>query len=94
MTMKIVVAVPVLALLLAGCAGKTAYRDSCAAELEAAWKEQSLVEAEGFAGTVSYTKAMALLTAAKTQQQFEGFRSCTEKARKARFYLSESRAGR
>ena len=92
--MKTWLTLPLLVVLLAGCAGKTAYRDSCAAELEAAWKEQSLAEAEGFAGTVSYTKAMALLTAAKTQQQFEGFRSFTEKARKARFYLSESRAGR
>ena len=92
--MKIWLSFPVLALLLAGCAGKTAYRDSCAAELSAAWKEQSLAEAEGFAGTVSYSKALALLTAAKTQQQFEGFRGCTQKAQKARFYLRESRAGR
>jgi len=37
---------------------------------------------------------MALLTGAKTQQQFEAFRGCTQKAQKARFYLRESRAGR
>jgi len=43
---------------------------------------------------VSYSKAMALLTGAKTQQQFEAFRGCTQKAQKARFYLRESRAGR
>ena len=60
--MKTWLSLPLLVLLLAGCAGKTAYRDSCAAELNAAWKEQSLAEAEGFAGTVSYSKAMALLT--------------------------------
>lgn len=92
--MKKWICVPLLAVALAGCAGKTAYRDECAAQLNAAWEEQSLAEAEGFAGTVSYSKAMGLLTAAKTQQQFEGFRGCTEKARKARFYLRESRAGR
>ncbi|HBC00316.1 hypothetical protein ACBG90_19315 [Stutzerimonas kunmingensis] len=92
--MKTWLSLPLLVLLLAGCAGKTAYRDSCAAELNAAWREQSLAEAEGFAGTVSYSKAMALLTGAKTQQQFEAFRGCTQKAQKARFYLRESRAGR
>ena len=92
--MKTWICVPLLAVVLVGCAGKTAYRDECAAQLDAAWKEQSLAEAEGFAGTVSYSKAMALLTAAKTQQQFEGYESCTRKAEKARFYIRESRAGR
>jgi uncharacterized lipoprotein YbaY len=92
--MKPWIAVPLAALLLSGCAGKTAYRDSCANELDAAWREQSLAEAEGFAGTVSYSKAITLLTGAKTQQQFEGFQGCYEKAKKARFYLRESRAGR
>lgn len=92
--MKQLICLTLLALTLSGCAAKTAYRDSCAAQLEAAWNEQSLAEAEGFAGTVSYSKAMALLTGAKTQQQFEAFRGCTQKAKKARFYLRESRAGR
>ncbi|WP_028238843.1 hypothetical protein [Stutzerimonas azotifigens] len=92
--MRLLIALPLLVIALSGCAGKTAYRDSCASELEAAWREQSLAEAEGFAGTVSYSKAMALLAGAKTQQQFEGFRGCVQKAEKARFYLRESRAGR
>ena len=92
--MKNMIWLSVLAIVLSGCAGKTNYRNSCAAQLDAAWQEQSLAEAEGFAGTVSYSKALALLTGAKTQQQFEAFRGCTEKAEKARFYLRESRAGR
>ncbi|MBF6623257.1 MAG: hypothetical protein ITG05_07050 [Pseudomonas stutzeri] len=92
--MKNLICLSLLALTLTGCAGKTAYRESCASQLEAAWAEQSLAEAEGFAGTVSYSKAMGLLTGAKTQQQFEAFRGCTNKAKKARFYLRESRAGR
>lgn len=53
-----------------------------------------LAKAEGFAGAVSYSKALSLLTGAKTQQQFEGYESCTRKAEKARFYIRESRAGR
>jgi hypothetical protein len=92
--MKAWICVPLIALALAGCAGKTAYRDSCGSNLDAAWHELDLAKAEGFAGTVSYSKALSLLTAAKTQQQFEGFEGCTTKAEKARFYIRESRAGR
>lgn len=92
--MKKLISLSVVVLILAGCSAKTAYREACAAQLDAAWSEQSLAEAEGFAGTVSYSKAMALLTGAKTQQQFEAYRGCTDKAKKARFYLRESRAGR
>ena len=57
-------------------------------------KELDLAKAEGFAGTVSYSKALSLLTGAKTQQQFEAFEGCSNKAEKARFYIRESRAGR
>ncbi|EZP65007.1 hypothetical protein G9Q84_14065 [Pseudomonas sp. P7] len=92
--MKAWMCVPVILLALAGCAGKTAYRDSCGAQLDAAWKELDLAKAEGFAGTVSYSKALSLLTGAKTQQQFEAFEGCSNKAEKARFYIRESRAGR
>ena len=83
-----------LALVLSGCAAKTAYRDSCANQLDAAWRELDLAKAEGFAGTISYSKALSLLTGAKTQQQFEAFEGCSKKAEKARFYIRESRAGR
>ena len=55
--MKAWMCVPVILLALAGCAGKTAYRDSCGTQLDAAWKELDLAKAEGFAGTVSYSKA-------------------------------------
>ncbi|MDX5371050.1 MAG: hypothetical protein LPK18_01250 [Pseudomonadaceae bacterium] len=89
-----IAALALLALVTAGCAGKTAYRDSCANQLDAAWRELDIAKAEGFAGTVSYSKALSLLTAAKTSQQFEGFESCTSNAEKARFYIRESRAGR
>ena len=65
--MKAWMCVPLIALALAGCAGnKSAYRDSCATNLDAAWHELDLAKAEGFAGTVSYSKALSLLTAAKT----------------------------
>tara|TARA_R100001377_G_scaffold49503_1_gene28700 strand:+ start:821 stop:1075 length:255 start_codon:yes stop_codon:yes gene_type:complete len=83
-----------MALVLTGCAGKTVYRDSCANQLDAAWRELDIAKAEGFAGTVSYSKALSLLTAAKTQQQFEAYEGCTSKSERAHFYIRESRAGR
>ncbi|HKM27953.1 MAG TPA: hypothetical protein VJY57_11015 [Thiopseudomonas sp.] len=88
------ISVPLVALLLAGCAAKTNHRSSCAQELDAAWKELDIAKVEGFAGSVSYSKALTLITGAKTQQQFEAYEGCTRKAQKARFYIKESRAGR
>lgn len=80
--------------VLSGCAAKNYGRAGCASLLEQGWQELSFAEAEGFAGTVSYSKALSLLTAAKTQQQFEAFSGCRKNAGKARFYIRESRAGR
>ncbi len=92
--MKTSICLALFALLLSGCAAKTTARDSCANQLDAAWQELDLAKAEGFTGTVSYAKALSLLTAAKTQQQFEAYQGCTRKAERARFYIRESRAGR
>lgn len=92
--MKPVFSLLALALLLAGCSGTTVNRDNCANELGAAWHELDLAKAEGFAGTVSYSKALTLITAAKTEQQVESYGGCYDKATKARFYIKESRAGR
>lgn len=78
---------------LFACAGKVAGRDSCAAQLDAAWKELDLAKAEGFAGTVSYSKAVGLLSLAKGQQTIERFPGCIEKAKRARFYIAQSRKG-
>ena len=76
--MKAALYLPMLA-LLAGCAGNTnPYRDNCANQLDAAWRESDIAKAEGFAGSVSYSKAISLLTAAKTQQQFEAFEGCAQ----------------
>lgn len=92
--MKVWACLPLIALLLTGCAAKTAYRESCGTQIDAAWHELDVAKAEGFAGTISYSKALSLLTGAKTQQQFEAFEGCTNKAEKARFYIRESREGR
>lgn len=84
-----------VAATLAACAGSpTSYRASCASELDAAWDELSIAKADGFAGTVSYTKALSLITTARTMQTVENFDGCYKNAKKARFYIQESRAGR
>lgn len=86
-------AITVLCIIIAGCAGKTHMRSSCAQELGTAWDELDIAKAEGFAGTVSYTKAFGLLTAAKTMQTVENFERCYSQSKDARFYIRESRKG-
>ena len=80
-------------LLLVACTAKTAYRSSCASESDAAWKELSLAKAKGFGGTVSYAKAVSLLTAARTMQTVENFDACYSNAKDAREYIRRSYQG-
>ena len=81
-------------IIFSACSTTSAGRENCGVQLDAAWRELDLAKAEGFAGTVSYGKAAGLLTAAKTQQAFERYEGCIDKAKRARFYIAESRKGR
>ncbi|WP_062061204.1 hypothetical protein [Cellvibrio sp. OA-2007] len=83
----------VLAGAISACAGKTQYRSACAQEIDAAWSELSIAKADGFSGTVSYTKALGLITTARTMQGVENFDNCYNQAKSARFYIRESRKG-
>jgi hypothetical protein len=83
-----------LTALLAGCATTLGGRDRCAALLDTAWQDLDVAKVEGFAGTVSFAKAMGLLTAAKSQQALENFERCADQAGRASFYIGESRRGR
>jgi hypothetical protein len=80
-------------LLLVSCSAKPEFRSSCANESDAAWQELSLAKAKGFGGTVSYAKALSLLTAARTMQVAENFDACYDNARKARKYIGDSYKG-
>ena len=62
---------------------------TCAAELDAGYRELNRAEANGLSGTVRWTKAASLLAAAKVQEQFEEYQNCTIKARRAQQYLAE-----
>lgn len=85
--------IPICAALLVACAAKPEMRSSCATESDAAWKELSLAKAKGFGGTVSYAKALSLLTAARTMQVAENFDACYSNAKDAREYISNSYKG-
>lgn len=80
-------------LMLSACAGKTQFRSACANELQAAKEESSISEAKGFGGTVSYTKAAGLITTAMASQVAENYDACFRQAKKARFYIRESKKG-
>jgi len=80
--------------ILNGCAAKQTYRNHCKAEVDAAWKELDLMASNGFSGSVSYTKALGLITAAKTMQTVENYDSCVGKAKKARYYMAQARQGK
>jgi hypothetical protein len=82
-----------IALNLLSCAGKTQFRESCASETDAAWHELSIAKAKGFGGTLSYTKALGTLTAARTMQSVENFDACYHNAKKARSYIHNSYKG-
>jgi hypothetical protein len=92
--MKTVLSLAALAVALAACGTTTQGRDACAARLDAAWQEMDSAKVAGFAGTVSFAKAVGLLTSAKTQQTLENFARCADEAERARFYIGESRKGR
>jgi hypothetical protein len=83
----------VFSLVLSGCSAKTQYRSACDKEIDAAWSELSIAKADGFSGTVSYTKAFGLITSARTMQTVENFDNCYNLAKDARFYIRESRKG-
>ncbi len=80
-------------LIVSGCAGKANYRSACATQVDLAWKELNLAKSEGFSGTVSYSKAVGLITLAKSMQTVENFDNCVEHAKDARYYIRQSQAG-
>ena len=79
---------------LAGCGTTTRGRDQCAARLDAAWTAMNTAKVEGFSGSVSFAKAVGLITSAKTQQTLENYERCADEAGRASFYVGEASKGR
>ncbi len=87
----IVVLMPFV-LSLAGCAARPAngMDIKCTQGLKVAYRELNFAETKGFSGTVAWSKAASLLTAAKVQQQFEKWPNCVNKVERARYYTKQS----
>jgi len=91
--MRFLVALALFA-AVTGCATTTQGRERCGLLLDSAWKELDLAKAQGFSGTVSYSKAAGLLTRAKANEMVEDYAECVDTAERARFFIAESRQGR
>ncbi len=93
--LQLIVTLTIATLGLTACAGavKSESAETCREALDVAYRELNFAQSQGFAGTVNYTKAASLLTAAKTSQTVEAYDSCVSNANKARYYIAESKKG-
>ena len=80
----------------AGCAGNpnSSLARQCESGLSVAYRELDFAKANGFGGTVEYSKAASLLGAAKIQAEFGKYPNCIDKVQRARAYIAKSQAGR
>ena len=88
-----VVAIAALAGAIGACAGPpkdAALAEQCESGLDAAYRELDFAKAKGLDGTVDYTKAASLLSAAAIQQEFGKYPNCVDKVRRARYYIEQS----
>jgi hypothetical protein len=82
-----------LAGLLAACSGppkNIEAADQCDNGLKIAYDELDYAKAKGFSGTVDWTKAASLLSAASIQKEFGKYPNCIDKVKRARYYIEES----
>ena len=79
----------------AGCAGNpnSSLARQCENGLSVAYKELDFAKAKGFGGTVEYSKAAGLLSAAKIQSEFGKYPNCIDKVDRARAYIAKSQSG-
>lgn len=75
------------------CSGppkNAALAEQCENGLKTAYQELDFAKAKGFDGTVDWTKAASLLSAASIQQEFGKYPNCVDKVRRARYYIAQS----
>ncbi len=83
----------VLGALVAACAGPpkdAELAEKCELGLKAAYAELDWAKAKGLSGTVDWTKAASLLSAASVQQEFGKYPNCVDKVNRARYYIKQS----
>ncbi len=79
--------------LMIACSGTSNSRIArqCSNDIDVAYRELDLASSKGFSGTVAWTKAASLLSAAKIQYEFEKYPNCIDKVRRARSYIEQSK---
>lgn len=83
-----------LAGAISACPGPprdSALAEQCESGLKIAYEELDFAKAKGLDGTVDYTKAASLLSAAAIQQEFGKYPNCVDKVKRARYYIEQSR---
>ena len=88
-----ITAIAALAGIFAACPGPPrdpALAEQCASGLKKAYQELDFAKAKGLDGTVDYTKAASLLSAASIQQEFGKYPNCVDKVKRARYYIEQS----
>ncbi len=93
-TITRIAAIIVIAGALAACPGAPkdpALAEQCASGLSVAYDELDFAETKGFSGTVAWTQAASLLSAANIQQEFRKYPNCVDKVRRARYYIEQSK---
>jgi len=89
-----IAAIIAIASIVAACAGAPkdiALARQCESGLKTAYQELDFARANGFGGTVDWTKAASLLSAASVQQEFGKYPNCVDKVRRARYYIGQSK---
>jgi hypothetical protein len=82
-----------IAASIAACPGppkNIALAEQCERGLDVAYDELNFAKAKGFGGTVAWTQAASLLSAASVQKEFRKYPNCVDKVRRARYYIEQS----
>ena len=78
---------------LTACAGSpndVELARQCENGLKSAYQELDFAKANGFGGTVDWSKAAGLLSAASIQNEFGKYPNCVNKVQRARHYIKKS----
>ena len=90
--LKLTLLIGLSSFIFSGCATVHNERlaSQCSSGLATANAELEQAKVKGFSSTVAWTKAAALLAAAKIQQQFDKYPNCINKVARARYYIRRS----
>ena len=81
--------------ILAGCTREydAGQAKACSNGIDAAYRELQYAETQGLSSTVEWTKAASLLSAARVQLEFDRYRNCLDKVKRARAMIRRAEGG-